>query len=85
MTEEQKKSIEKTAQGILDARAAFPDDSLASLYDRSLMPSQLRKAHQANDRAVMQAYVQIAVPKLSSPAYHSSFLKYLENPQTSML
>lgn len=48
--------IEKTAKGILDARALYPDSSLADLYDQLLMPIELRKAHQANDRAVMQAY-----------------------------
>ena len=48
--------IEKTAQGILDARALYPDSSLADLYDELTMPPELRKAHQANDRAVMGAY-----------------------------
>ena len=55
-TDLQKVQIEKTAQGILDARALYPDASLADLYDEALMPPELRKAHQANDRAVMQAY-----------------------------
>lgn len=55
-TEEQKKRIEQTAQAILDARAKYPECSLAILYDDTVMPSELRKAHQANDRAVMQAY-----------------------------
>lgn len=55
-TDEQKKKIEETAQAILDARALYPDCSLADLYDELTMPSELRKAHQANDRAVMQAY-----------------------------
>ena len=55
-TAEQKKKIEETAQAILDARALYPDCSLADLYDEVLMPPELRKAHQANDRAVMQAY-----------------------------
>ena len=55
-TEAQKAKIEKTAQGILDARAKYPDSSLADLYDEVLMPPELRKAHQANDRAVMEAY-----------------------------
>lgn len=55
-TEEQKEKIESTAQGILDARALYPDSSLADLYDELLMPTELRKAHQQNDRAVMQAY-----------------------------
>lgn len=55
-TPEQKERIEKTAQGILDARAIYPDSSLADLYDPLTMPPELRKAHQKNDAAVMQAY-----------------------------
>lgn len=55
-TDEQRSRIEQTAQGILDARALYPDASLADLYDPLTMPSELRKAHAANDRAVMQAY-----------------------------
>jgi hypothetical protein len=55
-TEEQKAKIEQTAQAILDARALYPDSSLADLYDELTMPAELRKAHQNNDRAVMQAY-----------------------------
>jgi len=55
-TEEQKAKIELTAQAILDARALYPDSSLADLYDELTMPVELRKAHQDNDRAVMQAY-----------------------------
>ncbi len=55
-TDEQKSQIEKTAQSILDARALYPDSSLADPYDPLTMPPELRKAHQANDRAVMQAY-----------------------------
>jgi hypothetical protein len=55
-TDEQKKKIEETAQAILNARALYPDCSLADLYDEIAMPPELRKAHQANDRAVMQAY-----------------------------
>lgn len=55
-TETQKAKIEKTAQAILDARALYPDSSLADLYDELTMPPELRKAHQANDKAVMEAY-----------------------------
>nr|WP_232221098.1 DNA methyltransferase [Prevotella sp. RM4] len=55
-TEEQKAKIEQTAQAILDARALYPDSSLADLYDELTMPVELRKAHQENDRAVMAAY-----------------------------
>lgn len=55
-TDEQKARIEKTAQAILDARALYPDCSLADLYDELTMPPELRKAHQDNDRAVMETY-----------------------------
>ena len=55
-TEEQKAKIEQTAQAILDARALYPDSSLADLYDELTMPVELRRAHQQNDKAVMQAY-----------------------------
>ena len=55
-TEAQKAKIEQTAQAILDARALYPDCSLADLYDEVTMPPELRRAHQANDKAVMQAY-----------------------------
>ena len=55
-TDEQKTKIEQTAQEILDARALYPDSSLADLYDELTMPVELRKAHQDNDRAVMEAY-----------------------------
>ncbi len=55
-TEEQRQKIEQTAQAILDARKLYPESSLADLYDEVIMPAELRKAHQANDRAVMEAY-----------------------------
>ena len=55
-TDEQKSKIEQTAQAILDARELYPDCSLADLYDEATMPPELRKAHQQNDKAVMQAY-----------------------------
>ena len=55
-TDEQKTKIETTAQAILDARALYPDSSLADLYDDLTMPIELRKAHKANDAAVMEAY-----------------------------
>ncbi|HFI0025223.1 TPA: DNA methyltransferase [Streptococcus suis] len=56
VTEEQKEKIAQTAQAILDARALYPDSSLADLYDELTMPVELRRAHQANDKAVMTAY-----------------------------
>ncbi|SHG79451.1 Type II restriction/modification system, DNA methylase subunit YeeA [Fibrobacter sp. UWH9] len=55
-TKDERERIEKTAQAILDARALYPDCSLADLYDETTMPIELRKAHQANDAAVMAAY-----------------------------
>ena len=55
-TTDQRTAIERSAQAILDARAQFPDRSLASLYDETEMPDVLRAAHAQNDRAVMEAY-----------------------------
>ena len=55
-TDAQKAKIEQTAQAILDARALYPDCSLADLYDEVTMPPELRKAHQQNDKVVMEAY-----------------------------
>ncbi len=54
--ETQKLRIQKTAQGILEARNKYPNNSLADLYDELTMPPELRKAHQENDKAVMEAY-----------------------------
>lgn len=54
--EEQKNRIKSTAQGISDARSLYPESSLADLYDEVTMPVELRKAHQKNDKAVMEAY-----------------------------
>lgn len=55
-TDAQRIKIEQTAQAILDARAKYSDCTLADLYDELTMPPELLKAHQQNDRAVMQAY-----------------------------
>lgn len=70
-TDEQKEKIEQTAQSILDARAKYPDSSLADLYNLDLMPSELRKAHKANDRAVLKAY------GLSTKATESEIVSHL--------
>ena len=56
VTEAQRTKIEATAQAILDARRLYPDSSLADLYDDVTMPIELRKAHTANDIAVLEAY-----------------------------
>jgi len=55
-TDEQKSTIEKLAQTILDTREQFPGSSLADLYDPLTMPKELLKAHQTLDRAVMKLY-----------------------------
>ena len=65
--------ISKTAQAILDARALYPDCSLADLYDEATMPPELRKAHQANDRAVMKAYGY--APSITEPEIVADLMK----------
>ena len=55
-SEKQKDAVEKAAQAVLDARAQFPDASLAELYDRNTMPVALIKAHHALDKAVDHCY-----------------------------
>ncbi len=56
LNEKQKNKIEKAAQSILDARALYPESTLSDLYDEISMPVELRKAHQENDKSVMEAY-----------------------------
>ena len=56
LTDEYKKKIEHTAQAILDARNLYPESSPADLYNELTMPSELRTAHQKNDKVVMEAY-----------------------------
>ena len=56
-TVKQKEKIEKTAQAILDARSKYSKCSLADMYgDNMYLFPELLKAHQANDKAVMEAY-----------------------------
>lgn len=69
--DKQKEKIEQTAQAILDARKNHPDDSLADLYDDFSMPADLRKAHKANNKAVLQAY------NLSADATESEIVAHL--------
>lgn len=66
-TPEQKRKIEETAQGILNARATYPDSCLSDLYDDNIMPADLRIAHNYNNIAVLEAY---GFTK-SSPAFRS--------------
>ena len=56
LTLEQQQRIEATAQKILDVRDNYSHSTLADLYDETLMPYELRRAHQENDIAVMEAY-----------------------------
>lgn len=75
-TPEQKSAIEQTAQAILDARALYPDSSLADLYDETVMPKELRKAHENNDKAVMKAYS--FSPKMSEQEIVTELMKMYE-------
>ncbi|NCT68127.1 MAG: class I SAM-dependent DNA methyltransferase [Rhodanobacteraceae bacterium] len=86
-----KQKIEAAAQGVLDARAQFPDATLADLYDPLTMPPALVKAHQALDRAVDAAYVAAEkaagrkAPKLGSDAERVAFLFERYQALTSLL
>ena len=75
-TDEQKAKIKQTAQAILDARAIYPDCSLAELYKQTTMAVELRKAHQENDRAVMQAYGMIPGKTTESDCVAELFKMY---------
>nr|DAU15172.1 MAG TPA: type I restriction-modification system methyltransferase [Caudoviricetes sp.] len=55
-TDADRAKIEATAEAILDARAKYPDSSLADLYDAAAMPPDLRRAHSLNDAAVLRLY-----------------------------
>ena len=50
------------AEAVLTARATHPTATLADLYDPDLMPVNLRKAHQALDRAVDRLYRRSPFP-----------------------
>lgn len=70
-SDQQREAIETAAQLVLDARTQFPDSTLADLYDPTLMPPTLVKAHQALDRAVDAAYGK---RKFSTDAERVAFL-----------
>ncbi|HEU4774822.1 MAG TPA: type IIL restriction-modification enzyme MmeI, partial [Lysobacter sp.] len=74
--------IEAAAQAVLDARAAFPDSTLADLYDPTTMPPALVKAHQALDRAVDAAYGK---RRFDSDAERVAFLFERYQQLTSLL
>ena len=78
-TAQQREKIERTAQHILDVRAQNPTSSLADLYDEVTMPPELRKAHQANDRAVMEAYGWKASSQFTESIYVAELFKLYQN------
>ncbi len=84
-------AIEAAAQAVLDARAQFPDSTLADLYDPLTMPPPLVKAHQQLDKAVDAAYVAAEkaagrkAPKLGSDAERVAFLFERYQALTSLL
>ena len=56
LNENQKIKLNESAERILEARKLYPDSTLKELYNEITMPSELRKAHQENDKLVMQVY-----------------------------
>lgn len=81
-TEKQRAAIEAAAQGVLDARAQFPEASLADLYDPVAMPPALVKAHQKLDAAVDSAYGK---KNFANDAARVAFLFGLHSNYTSLL
>ena len=81
-TDKQRTTIEAAAQAVLDARAQFPQSSLADLYDPLTMPPALVKAHQALDRAVDACYRKVA---FTSDAQRVEFLFERYQQLTSLL
>jgi len=89
--EKSRQAIEAAAQAVLDARASFPDSTLADLYDPLTMPPALLKAHQQLDKAVDAAYIAAEKaagakqPKLTTDAERVAFLFSLYQRYTSLL
>jgi hypothetical protein len=81
-SENQKESVRKAARQVLDARALYPEETLARLYDPASMPVELQKAHAALDRAVDAAY---GVKKFASEADRVTFLLRLYQEKTAPL
>lgn len=80
-TEKQKQTIETAAQAVLDARAQFPESTLADLYDPLTMPKELLKAHQHLDRMVDAAYGKT---NFATEAQRVEFLFELYQKYTSL-
>jgi hypothetical protein len=86
LSDKHRNAIEKAAQCVLDARAQFPDSSLADLYDPLTMPPALLKSHQKLDIAVDAAYVPSGGKKTYiSDAERVAFLFELYQRITSLL
>ncbi|MFZ5697295.1 MAG: DNA methyltransferase [Pseudomonadota bacterium] len=81
-TDKQKQTVERAAQQVLDARAKFPNATLADLYDPVTMPPELAKAHQQLDKAVDAAYGKTT---FKSDAERVAFLFSLYQKYTSLL
>ena len=71
-TDEQRAKIRTLAQSVLDARAEFPNSTLADLYDVDVMPHLLRKAHQELDKAVDKLYLSTRGASSTSKASSAS-------------
>lgn len=84
VTDRQQQNIEVAAQAVLNARAKYPDSSLADLYDPLSMPPDLVKAHYRLDTAVDVAYSK---KKFSGDSDRVAFLfelyQQLESPLTA--
>lgn len=80
-TDEQRAKIEACAQAVLDARALYPDSSLADLYDPDVMPPELVKAHAKLDAAVEQAYGRTFADDGERVAYLFDLYRQLANQQ----
>ena len=81
-SDKQVKAIEEKAQAVLDARATFPNSSLADLYDQLTMPPALVKAHNELDKAVDAAYSK---QSFTSEAKRMEFLFELYEKYTADL
>lgn len=82
LSDKQREAVESAAQTVLDARAQFPQSSLADLYDPLTMPPALVKAHQALDRAVDACYRKAA---FTNDAQRVEFLFERYQQLTSLL
>jgi hypothetical protein len=81
MNDIQHDKIAAAAQSVLDARASYPNSSLADLYESTSMPTELSKAHAKLDAAVMSAYG--LVPSASDGEILEQLFRMYEQAVTS--